>query len=116
MTENDSVQKYIQQFIQENRNIYTNDAIIQKLIKAGYSRDDIDAAYASMDLGNKTKRVAQFKISQRHIGFLMMVIGFPLLGVLVFFLVTLPMDGHIYLLSQTSILLSFAVVFLAWIS
>lgn len=116
MAENESVQEYIRQYIRANRNIYTSSVIIQNLLKAGYSRMDIDTAYTSIESDNKPKQAARPKITQRDIGFLIMVVGFPLLGVIAFFLITRPTGNEIYLLSQTSIFLNFALIFLAWIS
>jgi len=85
MAENDSIQKYVQQFIQENYKIYTRDAITNKLVEAGYSTNDVDDAYDALGLGwntddkpkNDPHDWRSARVDAR--GFLIMFPGIPLL-------------------------------------
>ena len=85
MSENDSIQKYVQQFIQENYKIYTRDAITNKLVEAGYSTNDVDDAYEALGLGWNTDEKPKHDPSDWRSarvdarGFLVMLPGIPLL-------------------------------------
>lgn len=89
MAENDSIQKYITQFIQENQKIYTRDAITEKLIEAGYSANDIDEAYEALGIGwgglDKPKHEAMAAVGDWRSakadwrGFLIFFPGIPIL-------------------------------------
>jgi hypothetical protein len=85
MAENDSIQKYVQQFIQENQKIYTRDAITNKLVEAGYSTNDVDDAYDALGLGWNTDDKPKHDPSNWRSarvdarGFLIMFPGIPLL-------------------------------------
>jgi hypothetical protein len=85
MAENDSIQKYVQQFIQENHKIYTRDAITNKLVEAGYSTNDVDDAYDALGLGWNTDEKPKHDPSDWRSarvdarGFLIMFPGIPLL-------------------------------------
>jgi hypothetical protein len=48
MDENDNTKKYIREYIQEHRHLYTPSIIKQKLLEAGYSQADIDDVYDSL--------------------------------------------------------------------
>jgi hypothetical protein len=85
MSENDNIQKYIQQFIQENRRVYTREAITDKLVEAGYSANDIDDAYEALGIGwdvedkpkNDPDNWRSARVDTR--GFLLMFPGIPLI-------------------------------------
>lgn len=51
MSENDNIQKYVQQYIQDKSTTDTRETITQNLIAVGYSINDVDEAYETLGLG-----------------------------------------------------------------
>ena|SRR5688572_11684314 len=113
MTDNDSIQKYVQQFIQENQKTYTRDAITNKLVEAGYSINDVDDAYDALGLGWGVKGESDYQAkpisgdwrnaSADPVGFVIFFPCIPILGyILLMFVQTI---GAILLIYGTVFLL-----------
>jgi|GEM_PF-4177253 len=108
MSENDQIQRQVQQFIKENQATYTRDAITRKLLDAGYSIHEIDAGFEALGIGwegaqkEKMKNYADLKYGDwrlantNPLGFLIFFPGVPILMYFVAF-VEPGLSGLLYL-------------------
>ena len=59
----DNIQKYLRQYIRENQETYTRDALTNKLLETGYSINDIDDAYEALEIGWDVVNLPQVQLA-----------------------------------------------------
>lgn len=59
MDEKKNIQKYLQNYIKENRDTYTADVIRLKLLEAGYDRHEIREAFKALGMAGSSKVIIE---------------------------------------------------------